>query len=918
MVLEVTRMRNALPSPRCITLLGFVSMAAHAQTPVCTGAVLAGTVHDPTNAIISGAQVTLDGGARVSTNSAGQYRFVCVAPGPHQLQVTADGFADTTLQETLPNPDPVDVVLALQAVQTSIDVDAGGKGLPSDAASSSPAEHILAGKDLQTLADDPDDLARELRQLAATTGANPANTLITVDGFQNESALPPKSSIAYIKVNPDLYSAEYREPPFEGGRVEVYTKPGQPTVHGAFFTTNGSSWMNARNPFSVSEGTLGKQRYGAELGGPVRRQGSDFALSFEQRQVDNTAIVNAIALDPSGNSQSVVDSVPVPQTLWLATARNGWQLGPKNTFTAAYSANVNHLVNQGVGGTALRETGYANDTYEHNLRLSNITIASATFMHEARVSLQWTGNIDAPNSSAPQVQVAGAFTAGGSTAGAASEREFILEADDDAVLDRGNHLLKLGIQLRNIHDNDRMTANFNGTYIFGGGTGPALDATGAAVPGQSITLTGAEQYRRSLLHLPGGTPTAFNDVVGDPRVSFDQIRAALYVQDNWKVRPNVQLALGLRYFLQDRPTTFAGATPRFGVVWSPGKSGKWKLDAHAGLFSGQYHSEIWAELQREDGIQRVTSTVYNPVFGNPLGPGAPVVHALRTTDPHLTQTSISIETLGVSRDLPGGLTVSLQQNWARIWNYSRTQNINQPFTDDPYGPRPGPANLDILQLNNSGEGGGNVTFAQISEHGLKNLNFFAGAVRLNIRDDADDNEFFQPQSARTDAGEFAPRTGNSLWQIFANGSWTTPGRIALSTDIHAGGPTPYNILTGFDNNGDGDFNDRPQYAFSGQPGTVQTPFGPLVASGGQGVFPRNAGRLPWTVYMDVNAQRAWTLPHGGKAEHPQTFTFNIRSSNLLNHTNVTAVGNVLGSPLFNQPYAADNSRRVEAGARYSF
>jgi len=33
---------------------------------------------------------------------------------------------------------------------------------------------------------------------------------------------------------------------------------------------------------------------------------------------------------------------------------------------------------------------------------------------------------------------------------------------------------------------------------------------------------------------------------------------------------------------------------------------------------------------------------------------------------------------------------------------------------------------------------------------------------------------------------------------------------------------------------------------------------------------------------------------------------------------VTSVGGVLGSPLFGVPYAADNGRRVEAGARYSF
>jgi hypothetical protein len=45
---------------------------------------------------------------------------------------------------------------------------------------------------------------------------------------------------------------------------------------------------------------------------------------------------------------------------------------------------------------------------------------------------------------------------------------------------------------------------------------------------------------------------------------------------------------------------------------------------------------------------------------------------------------------------------------------------------------------------------------------------------------------------------------------------------------------------------------------------------------------------------------------------------NVRSSNVLNHLNVTGVGGVLGSPQFGQAYSADPGRRVEAGARYSF
>jgi hypothetical protein len=76
--------------------------------------------------------------------------------------------------------------------------------------------------------------------------------------------------------------------------------------------------------------------------------------------------------------------------------------------------------------------------------------------------------------------------------------------------------------------------------------------------------------------------------------------------------------------------------------------------------------------------------------------------------------------------------------------------------------------------------------------------------------------------------------------------------------------------------------------------------------------------MPWTFYLDTNLQRTFKLTRNPKADHPQALTANIRSSNVLNHLNVTAVGGVLGSPLFGQPYAGDNGRRMEGGLRYSF
>ncbi len=84
-----------------------------------------------------------------------------------------------------------------------------------------------------------------------------------------------------------------------------------------------------------------------------------------------------------------------------------------------------------------------------------------------------------------------------------------------------------------------------------------------------------------------------------------------------------------------------------------------------------------------------------------------------------------------------------------------------------------------------------------------------------------------------------------------------------------------------------------------------------------GNVPYNAGTMPGVIHLDVNLSRAFLLNPKNK-DHPRTVTFNARSANLLNHTNVTAVNTVLSSGSVGQSIAAESARRVELGARFSF
>jgi hypothetical protein len=134
------------------------------------------------------------------------------------------------------------------------------------------------------------------------------------------------------------------------------------------------------------------------------------------------------------------------------------------------------------------------------------------------------------------------------------------------------------------------------------------------------------------------------------------------------------------------------------------------------------------------------------------------------------------------------------------------------------------------------------------------------------------------------------------------------------TDVESG--AAFNLTTGTDANGDGDFNDRPSYAASPGNGVYATRFGLLTTNTVNGNVPRNLGTMPTTAHVDLNVSRAFKLD--GRKDHPRTIIFNARSANLLNHTNVTAVGSVVSSPTLGQSLAAESARRLELGARFNF
>ncbi len=112
---------------------------------------------------------------------------------------------------------------------------------------------------------------------------------------------------------------------------------------------------------------------------------------------------------------------------------------------------------------------------------------------------------------------------------------------DNLTYTRGNHTFKFGGEFTSEFKNENLGGNSNaGRFDFSNAQSQGFIGT-TAIGGTGITT--GDSFASFLL----GRASAYSEAQFDPRVRFRFGRTEAYVQDSWKVRPNVTLDLGVRY-----------------------------------------------------------------------------------------------------------------------------------------------------------------------------------------------------------------------------------------------------------------------------------------------------------------------------------------------------------------------------------
>jgi hypothetical protein len=172
---------------------------------------------------------------------------------------------------------------------------------------------------------------------------------------------------------------------------------------------------------------------------------------------------------------------------------------------------------------------------------------------------------------------------------------------DNFTWSKGTHNIKFGIDSNFIPIQADFTVNFGGIYNFGQQSLGFDNPTIAPPPNTPFPAFSPVQAYGA------GIPSNFIQGVGNPHDSFSNTTAAGFVQDSWRIWPNLTLNYGVRYDVEFTPTfrainalsqaaensigitqgiprDFNNFAPRVGLAWDPRKDGKSVLRASYGMF----------------------------------------------------------------------------------------------------------------------------------------------------------------------------------------------------------------------------------------------------------------------------------------------------------------------------------------------
>ena len=864
-------------------LLGSGAIQAAAQSARDARAVV--TVVDMTGAILPGATVTVSPrdsqGSPVITATAtadGIATLIGLRPGRYSIKAEFPGFDSFELPDVRlrAGENKQQVELELTGFTDTVDV------LPDAQATAADPNNMLATQltqdELEALSDDPNELMRQLTEMAGGAAR------VRVDGF-NGGSLPSRDVIRSIRIVRDTFPAENHSAENDG--IDIITAAGVGPIRGGFSTRVRDSVLGGTNPFVDIKAPERTQNFDVNLGGAIKPNKASFSLFASGRKQFDTPVATYVTLQ--GKESALLGRRP--NDGWNVNGMFDYALTKEQMLRIGYSQNYSTRSNLGIGGFDLAERAYSNDTAGNQLRMQETGPIGRNMFLNTRLQLRLFRSDSFSQLEAPTIRVLDGVTRGGAqVAGGVNQKDLELTSDLNYV--RGIHTMRTGIALEGRHYRTDSASNYLGTYIFSNG----------------------ETFLE-------GRPRNYTRRIGDPLITYSNIEAAIYAQDDIRLRQNLTFSPGLRYEVQTHVHDWTGFGPRLGLTWAPGKNGRTTIRTSYGIFYNWMSTNVYEQTLRVDGVRQREINIENPEFPNPGSDGT-----VSATNKYVLG-DIKLERIhrfstAIDRTISPKVRASLAFSTARYNNQLRGVNLNSPVR----GERPDPEFANVIEVTPDASMDTYDVVPDVSINfagGIRNSdqakwNPRRTTLRLNYRHrrayNNTDGAFSVSPSGSLD-DQWAPAGGDTRHRWRASVSTQAYRNLNAQMSWDANSGAPYTITTGIDENGDSIFNDRPFR------------------------LPRNSARLPWRSTISTNVSymipiggpsapeggrpgaggrtRAGGGPRGGRGRQ-KGITVSMSAQNLFNRNNYSGFSGVMTSQYFLQATSVANPRQVDLSLRFNF
>lgn len=648
--------------------LVFATMAILAVSLTIVGAAsaqvisgdLVGTVLDKTGAAVPNAHVeavNVETGAKLETdaNDSGEYRLNNLPVGTYNVSASSASFGTTTINGVkiqLNNTLTQQITLEIKGAVTSIEVSGVAATLDTTTAQVQSTFEAKEVSDLPTASTGSGVLNLSLLSAGVASsggvgvgsgpsigGQRPRNNNFTIEGVDNNSkavtgplVTVPNDAVAEFSLLQNQFSPEFGHS--SGGQFNTVVKSGTNSFHGLAYIYNQNRNYDALDTLKAIEGftsvpRFDQNRIGGQVGGPVIKNKLFFFVNYEYEPLGQAggggvvcsptpagfATINATA-GLSATNVGIFEKYVQPGTLtgqgctdiaWtngstiptagLAVVAPSYQNSKFITASMDYDISTKdqirgrYIYNSIIGIDTSANLPVFFTTIPskfHLVTLNEYHTFSPTLTNELRLGFNrfaqviGAGNFTYPGlDSFPNLVLndLNFLQIGPDGNAPQSGIQNTYQLAEALTWTKGKHTLKFGIEGRKLIAPQNFTQRSRGDY----------------------------EYNATLEFLQDVSPTSFAERSnGNSPYYGDQSAVYWYVNDNFRIRPNITLNLGLRYEYTTTPysetlqylnaaasvpglITFAAPqwskdnfAPRIGIAWSPGTSGRTSIRAGFG------------------------------------------------------------------------------------------------------------------------------------------------------------------------------------------------------------------------------------------------------------------------------------------------------------------------------------------------